>query len=282
MPHTTIMSTAVLAEHLDDPAWVILDARFDLDDEAWAARAFTEAHIPGAQQADLARDMAGPIVPGVTGRRPFPDSADFAATLSSWGVVQGTQVVVYDGQSGIMAAARLWHMIRWMGHDAVAVLDGGLHAWSEEGRPLSDALPARQPTDFTPSVRDDLLASLDEVERIRSDPDFRLLDARSAEAFRGEGVYHDPKRGHIPGASLCDRGENVRPDGRFKSPHELRARFDEVIGDTPPESVVFYCGSGVVAAQNVLAMEIAGLSGSRLFVGSWSEWIVDDERGVEL
>ena len=282
MPHTTVITTEELAQHLDDPDWVILDARFDLDDEAWAARAFAEAHIPGAQQADLARDMGGPIVPGLTGRRPFPEPADFAATLSSWGVAPGTQVVVYDAQSGIMAAARLWHMIRWMGHDAVAVLDGGLSAWREEGRPLSDSMPARQPSGFEPAVRDALLAPLAEVERIRTDPEFRLLDARSAEAFRGEGVYHDPKRGHIPGAMLCDRGENVGPDGRFKSPDELRARFDAVIGDVPPERVVFYCGSGVVAAQNVLAMEIAGLAGSRLYVGSWSEWIVDDERGVEL
>jgi len=282
MSYTSVISTSDLAPHLGDPGWVILDARFDLEDEPWAARAFAEGHIPGAQQADLARDMGGEIIPGKTGRRPFPEPDAFARTLSAWGVAAGTQVVVYDAQNGLMAAARMWHMIRWMGHDAVALLDGGLPVWVEEGRPMTDEPTVPVPSTFEPRVRDELLSSLTDVEAIRTDPAYRLLDARSAEGFRGEGVYHDPKRGHIPGALLCDRAENSGADGRFKSPEELRARYAEILGDTPPENAVFYCGSGVVAAQNIVAMERAGLSGSLLFVGSWSEWIIDPEHDVEV
>ncbi len=284
MTFTTTMTVDELAEHLTNPNWVVLDARFGLDDESLGAQLYAEGHLPGAHQADLGRHMAGPIVPGVTGRRPFPEARDFAQTLTAWGIDDDTQVVVYDGQSGMMAGARLWLMLRWMGHDAVAVLDGGYAAWTLAGLPVTTEIPepVQRSTPFTARVRPELLADVAEVDVIRADPAYRLLDARSDQAFHGEGPAHDPVVGHIPGAVLCDRAHNTGADGHFKSVDQLRQQFLEVMGEVPIDRVVVYCGSGVTAAQNVLAMEIAGLSGARMYVGSWSEWITDPERGVEL
>lgn len=282
MPFRTLISTDDLAHHLDDPDWVILDARFTLDDEAWGTAAYAAGHIPGAQRADLADDLAGPIITGVTGRRPFPDPADFAARLSAWGVGPGTQVVAYDAECGLMAASRLWLMLRWLGHDDVAVLDGGLGAWLAEGRPMSATETPAHPRAFVPQVRPELLASVDEVDAARVSTPTRVFDSRGAEGYHGLGVYHDPVRGHIAGAGLADRAETMGPDGHFRPPEELRRHYEALAGDTPPERVIFYCGSGVTAAQNVLAMAHSGLGQARMYVGSWSEWITDPSRPVEL
>ncbi|MCX6460287.1 MAG: sulfurtransferase [Actinobacteria bacterium] len=284
MTYTTTITSAELGEHLTDPKWVVLDARFDLEDESLGAQLYAESHVPGAHYADLGRHMAGPIIPGVTGRRPFPDAGEFARTLTAWGIDDDTHVVVYDGQSGMMAGARLWLMLRWMGHDAVAVLDGGFAAWTQAGMPVTSepSEPAVREAPFAPRVRSELLADVAEVEVIRADPTFRLLDARSELAFHGQGPAHDPKVGHIPGAISCDRAATTGADGHFKSADELREQFLEVMGEVPIDRVVVYCGSGVTAAQNVLAMEIAGLSGARMYVGSWSEWITNPDHGVAL
>lgn len=278
----TIITPDELAARLDDRDLVIVDVRFSLDDEDWGARAYAEGHIPGAVFADCAIDLSGPVIEGVTGRRPFPDPEEFRGRLSAWGIGPGTQVVAYDANSGLMAASRLWLMLRWMGHDDVAVLDGGIQAWLGAGLPVTADVPTPTPTSFTGSVRPQLLADVVEVDALRRDPQHCVLDSRSAEGYHGGGKYYDPVRGHIAGAGLADRAETLTPDGTFRAPDELRAHFATVIGDVAPEQVIFYCGSGITAAQNVLAMEIAGLPGSRMYVGSWSEWILDPAREVEL
>ena len=263
---------------------VILDARFHLDDEDWGDRAFAESHIPGAQRASLATDLSGPIIEGVTGRRPFPASADFERTVRSWGIGPSTQVVVYDADRGLMAASRVWLMMRWIGHDAVAVLDGGLPAWEGAGYPMTaeaTSPPAPDET-FVASVRPHMLAEVDEVDRVRLDTPTRVFDSRGPEGYHGQGKYYDPVRGHIKGAGLADRAETLDDNGTFKSAEDLRVHYDALRNGQDADDIIFYCGSGVTAAQNVLAMEHAGLPGARMYVGSWSEWIVDPDREVEL
>ena len=285
MTYQTLMSPAELAQLQQlESDLVILDARFNLDDEGWGDRAFAESHIPGAQRADLARELGGPIIEGVTGRRPFPAVEDFEATVRGWGIGSDTQVVVYDADRGLMAAARGWFMLRWLGHDNVAVLDGGLPAWEAAGLPMT-ADPTEVPTPSTPftaRVRPEMLAEVDEVDEIREHVPTRVFDSRGPEGYHGQGKYYDPVRGHIKGAGLADRAETLNDDGAFRSPEQLRAHFDSLRGGQDGDQIVFYCGSGVTAAQNVLAMHHAGLPGARMYVGSWSEWIIDPAREVEM
>lgn len=280
--YTTAISADELGERSRHPDLVILDARFTLDDEGWGARVFAEAHLPGAQFADLATDLSGPVIPGVTGRRPLPDPADFARTLATWGVGPDTQVVAYDADNGLMAASRVWFMLRWVGHDKVAVLDGGIQAWIAAGLPLTDAVTTPSPAAFVPAVRPHLLADVTEVDAVRRDGSWHVFDSRSEEGYHGGGKYHDPVRGHIAGAGLADRARTIAPGGGFRSADDLHAHFTALLDGSPADHVIFYCGSGVTAAQNILAMEIAGLPGSRMYVGSWSEWITDPTREIEL
>ena len=282
MTFTTLISVADLAANIDNPAWVVLDARFSLDDEGWGKVAYAEGHLPGAIQADLADDLAGPIIPGITGRRPFPDPDIFAERLSSWGIDSSTQVVAYDAENGLMAAARVWFMLRWMGHDNVAVLDGGVKAWQAADLPMSTEVPAPTSAVFVPQLREEMLATVDEVDAIRRDQDFCVFDSRSEEGYHGGGKYHDAVVGHIAGAGLADRADVSSPQGYFRPVEELREHYAALVDDTPPQNVIFYCGSGVTAAQNVLAMTHAGLPGSRMYVGSWSEWILDAAREIDL
>ena len=282
MTFTTLISTDELEQRLRDPQLVLLDARFSLDDEAWGTRAYVESHIPGALRADLSDVLSGQVIDGVTGRRPFPEPEAFARQLSAWGIDSTTQVVVYDADRGLMAAARVWVMLRWLGHDAVAVLDGGLTAWLAEGRSMTADAEHATPRTFVPRVRDGLLALIDEVDVARVDPACRVFDSRSEEGYHGLGKYYDPVKGHIAGAGLAERTQVLSDDGRFLPPAELRAHFEGLIGQMPPEQVIFYCGSGVTAAENLLAMAHAGLGDARMYVGSWSEWILDPERPIEL
>lgn len=282
MKFTTLISAGELESMLGDPNLVLLDARFSLDDEEWGTAAYAEAHIPGALRADLSAHLSGPVIDGVTGRRPFPDPEVFAAQLSAWGIDSSVQVVVYDADRGLMAAARVWVMLRWLGHDAVAVLDGGLTAWLAEDRPMTDDPEQASPRTFIPQVRDSLLASVDEVDEARVEPVCRVFDSRSADGYHGLGKYYDPVKGHIAGAGLAERTEVLADDGRFLPPDELRAHFDSLTAGQPAGQVIFYCGSGVTAAENLLAMAHAGLGDARMYVGSWSEWILDPARPVEL
>lgn len=279
MPYTTLISTAELSQHLADPKWVIVDSRFSLDDPTQSRLGYQQAHIPGAVYAHLDEDLSGPVIPGQTGRHPLPDVETTSRTFSNWGIDNTVQVVAYDGGNSSMAV-RLWGMLRWLGHPAVAVLDGGWAQWQKEGRPVSSGQESRPPRHFEPRPQADLLLDAAQVAAVHTDPAWRLLDARSGEVFRGENKGYDPVAGHIPGAISAPYSENLGPDGLFLSPEKLRSRFEALLGDVPAGQVICYCGSGVTANHNLLALAHAGLGEARLYVGSWSDWITDPERPI--
>ena len=282
MSYQTLVSVDQLLSHLDDPYWVIVDCRFSLNDTERGRKDYRQAHIPGAVYAHLNEDLSSPHIPGTTGRHPLPPIDKLVATFSSWGIASGLQVAAYDDYptaSGAIAA-RLWWCLRWLGHDSVAVLDGGWLNWLHHGGPTRDGVEKRQARQFIPHLRPELLVTLDEVDHIRSDPAYRLVDSRSADRYRGENETIDPVAGHIPGALSLPFAGNVGADGLFRPDDELKKQFASMLGDVPPQNTVFYCGSGVTAAHNLLAMQHAGLGEARLYAGSWSEWIVDPARPV--
>lgn len=277
MTYTTLISTSEFAERLDEPDCVIIDCRFSLDRTERGWEDYLRAHIPGALYAHLDEDLSGEVIPGTTGRHPLPSIGEVADTFSRWGIAEGVQVVAYDDAGGSVAA-RLWWMLRWQGHDAVAVLDGGWVQWQREDRPVAKGIQERAPRPFTPRPRPELLVSAEEAGR--ASPEVPLLDARAAERYRGEHEPIDPVAGHIPGALCAPFSQNLTTEGRFRTPDELRARFEPMLGDAPADRAVCYCGSGVTGAHNVLAMEHTGLKGARLYAGSWSEWITDPSRAI--
>lgn len=275
---TTLVSTTVLASHIDDP--VIVDCRAKLDDAAWGEREYATSHIPGAVFADLERDLSGPKT-GTNGRHPLPDPAVLAQAFGRLGIASGRQVVAYDQDNG-QWASRLWWLLRWMGHDAAAVLDGGFAKWVAEGRPTSSGIERNDARVFTATPRPNMLADVSFVASHVGAPGWRLIDARAPERYRGEIEPIDRVPGHIPGAVNHFYGGNVTHDKTFKTPEELRAGFAPAIGDTAPDHVIAYCGSGVTACHNLLAMEHAGIRGAKLYVGSWSEWSADPARPIEM
>jgi thiosulfate/3-mercaptopyruvate sulfurtransferase len=274
-----LIAAADLLPHLDDADWAVFDCRFALSAPERGRREYLAAHIPGAVYAHLDEDLSGPVVPGRTGRHPLPAVEWFAGVLSRWGIAAGVQVVAYDDSGGSMAA-RLWWMLHWLGHEAAAVLDGGWPAWQEAGYPEASGPEQRAARTFTPHVHPDLVLSSAEVAARLHDPRTRLLDARAAVRYRGEQEPIDPMAGHIPGATSAPYPENLDAAGRFRSPEELRARFADLLGATPPEGAVAYCGSGVNAGHTLLALAHAGLGMGRLYAGSWSEWIADPARPI--
>ncbi|MCC6454308.1 MAG: sulfurtransferase [Caldilineaceae bacterium] len=278
-PYTTLIETAELAAHLDDPQWAIIDCRFSLNDTTLGRRQYLDAHIPSAVYADLDVDLSGPVTKGETGRHPLPDVNVFAAKLGSWGIDERVQVVAYDGAGG-MVAGRLWWMLKWLGHEKVAVLNGDFRAWLHEERPTVSGEESRTPRTFTPRPQPERLVGASEVLAHLCDPKVSLLDARAHDRFRGENETLDAKAGHIPGAKSVPYSENLDAQGRFLSPQHLAERFQDLLGDVPAEQAVLYCGSGVSAAHNALAMAHAGLGTPRLYVGSWSDWITDPARPV--
>lgn len=278
MPFTTIVSTQILAEHLNDPTWVVFDCRFSLADTTAGERAYQDGHVPGARYAHLDRDLSSPITPE-SGRHPLPDPQALARKLGAWGVDDATQVVVYDDAGGAMAG-RLWWLLRWLGHGRVALLDGGITQWVREERPVTAEVPAPAPRAFTARMANDAWLDVGQVRAGLEAHTLRLVDARGEARFRGEEEPIDPVAGHVPGAVCRPFQRNLGADGRFLPPEELRRQFMELLGNVPPEAVVHMCGSGVTACQNLLAMELAGLGGARLYPGSWSEWIRDPTRPV--
>lgn len=276
---TTIVSTDQLQAHLDDPSWVIVDTRFDLMNPALGRQSYEAAHIPGAHYLDLNLDLAAPPN-GRNGRHPLPEPQDFAATLGALGIDHSKQVVVYDGGS-MMFVGRLWWMLRWLGHDAVAILDGGYAAWEREGRVVSCAPPARVATTFTPRVREQMRVSADTILSGLAQSAHLVIDARAPERFSGDAEPIDPVAGHIPGAKNRPFSQNLGADGKLVPAAQLREQFQALLGGRDPSEVVHSCGSGVSAIANLIAMEVAGLSGSRLYPGSWSEWSADPSRPVE-
>jgi len=273
----TLISVGELAAHLTDPGWIVFDCRHDLVDTGVGRRAYSQSHLPGARFLHLDDDLSGPKT-GANGRHPLPDPAQFCARLAVLGMANGRQVVGYDASGGYYAA-RLWWMLRWVGHDGVAVLDGGWDAWQEAGLAVTAQLPVITPGAFSGNAHDHTVDAnfiLSGLGQSRS----RVIDARSPERFRGENETLDPVGGHIPGALNRFFKDNLAADGRFRPAAELQQEFSALLGALPPALAVHQCGSGVTACHNLLAMEIAGLHGSKLYPGSWSEWCSNTRRPV--
>lgn len=275
-----LVETEVLAAHLDDPAWVVCDCRSVLTDPEAGPKRYAESHIPGARYFHLERDLSGPLSPE-TGRHPLPDPGKLAAAFSRAGIGADTQVVAYDDAGGPYAA-RLWWLLRWLGHPKAAVLNGGWQQWLKEERPVTAALPEVQAREFPHREpdREAWLSTADVLEVVRGRKHGLLLDARGPVRFRGEEEPIDPVAGHVPGAVNLPFNENLAPDGRFKCPADLRHRFEPLLHGRQPTQLAAMCGSGVTACHNLLAMEVAGIKGARLYAGSWSEWIRDPARPV--
>jgi thiosulfate/3-mercaptopyruvate sulfurtransferase len=280
MIYQTLISVDKLARHLEDPKWVIVDCRFSLSDTDRGQRDYVQAHIPGAIYAHLDHDLSGPVNKGQTGRHPLPTVERAAQVFSSWGIEPGMQVVAYDDAGGALAAGRLWWMLRWLGHDEVAVLDGGWQRWLREGKPTASGEENRSSSMFVPHPRPKMMATTTEVRDLLGKRTACIVDARTVDRYRGENEIIDPVAGHIPGAINLPYPENLTPTGVFRSPEELRQIYLDFLGDFSPEQAIFYCGSGVTSIHNILAMVHAGLPEARLYAGSWSEWITDPTRPV--
>lgn len=276
---TTLVSVNDLAAHLDDPRWIVFDCRHDLTDTGAGHRAYAESHIRGARFIHLDTDLSGAKT-GHNGRHPLPAAKNFCARLAALGMRNDMQAIAYDASGGAYAA-RLWWMLRWVGHDKVAVLDGGWNAWTKAAHAVSTALPATASGDFSGTAR---AVSVDAafVEAEMGSAGTRLIDARSVDRFRGENETLDPVGGHIPGATNRFFQHNLGTDGCFKPAAVLKQEFLALLGHASPVQVVHQCGSGVTACHNQLAMEVAGLAGSRVFPGSWSEWCSDPHRPVAV
>lgn len=279
MKYTTLVDAATLGRHLNDPLWRIIDVRHQLADVACGERDYAAGHIPGAHFLHCDRDLSG-AMNGRNGRHPLPDPQRLAARFGALGIGPETQVVVYDDSQG-MIAGRLWWLLRWLGHERVAVLDGGLQAWLAAGGSLTGEVPQSAATSFV-ARPSDAVVDVDHVRAFLETSRLHLIDARSPDRFRGENETIDPVGGHIPGAVNRFFRDNLQADGRFKPAAELRDEWLAVLAGRAPEQVVHQCGSGVSACHNILAMELAGLPGSRLYAGSWSEWCADPERPVAV
>jgi thiosulfate/3-mercaptopyruvate sulfurtransferase len=278
VPYTTLISTAALGRELSS-AIVVVDCRYDLADESWGLAQYRSGHIPGAVYASLGHDLAGKRT-GTNGRHPIPEIDQLEATFSRLGIGPGIQVVAYDQDSG-MYAARLWWMLRYAGHDAVAVLDGGWAKWMREQQPTRSGEEQNAPGAFQATPRAGWRLSVAEVERIVRDRSALLVDARAPERYEGQSEPIDRVPGHIPGARNLHYRDNLAADGTMLPTAALATRIEPLMRGRRAEDIVMYCGSGVTACQNLLALEHAGVSGARIYPGSWSEWSSDPSRPVE-
>jgi thiosulfate/3-mercaptopyruvate sulfurtransferase len=278
MSYNTLVSVEDLAAHLDDPNWVVCDCRHDLADYEAGRSAYAQSHIPGARFLHLDEDLSGPKT-GLNGRHPLPHPITLTLRLGALGIDNAKQIVAYDA-SGSSYAARLWWMLRWVGHTRIAVLDGGWEAWVRARQPVTADLPQTKATTFNPNLQPDRATDSRYIAKHLGRSEIYLLDARSPDRFRGENETLDPVAGHIPGAVNRFFRLNLDQHGRFKDASELKREFAAAIGGRSPARVIHQCGSGVTACHNLLAMEIAGLPGSILYPGSWSEWCSDPSRPV--
>ena len=282
MPYSTLISADELTRHLQDPKWVLLDCRHDLANPEAGLAAYRAGHIPGARLAAIETQLSDKR-PGPNGefrgRHPLPSRETFIETLRAWGIDDDSQVIAYDAHGG-MFAARLWWMLRWVGHAAVAVLDGGIPAWQAAGLALTTEIPSPASPRGNIALRPSLVATVDVRDVLENLETGRriVVDARAADRFRGENETLDPVGGHIPGARNRFFKDNLQADGRFKPADQLRAEFGEVID--APQRAIMQCGSGVTACHNLLALEVAGMPGAALYPGSWSEWCADPSRPV--
>ena len=273
-----LINTEKLAQHLQDPAWVVFDCRHDLFDPAKGERQYREGHIAGAHYASIDTDLAGDK-DGSNGRHPLPAPAAFTAFLARHGVTSTSTIVAYDDVGG-QFASRLWWMARWIGLANVQLLDGGIAKWTSEGRALSTDVPVAVPSALRGQADPLMVWSSAEVLAHLDDPAFALIDARAVERFRGDVEPIDPVAGHIPGALNRFYKQNLHADLTLRPAAELRDEFLQLLGNKATANVLHQCGSGVTACMNLFAMEYAGLTGSKLYAGSWSEWISDPARPV--
>jgi thiosulfate/3-mercaptopyruvate sulfurtransferase len=278
MEFHTLIGVDSLQKLLGEPRLAVVDCRFDLMNPGAGHQAYLKAHIPHARYADLNRDLSAPIGPG-TGRHPLPAPEAFAAWLGAAGIGNDAQVVAYDDANGSMAA-RLWWMLRWVGHGAVAVLDGGFKAWAARGGALQSGPADFRADKFTPRVAADTVLSTAEVQQALQDPAALLVDARAQERYAGTIEPIDPVAGHVPGAVNHPFSANLDADGHFLPGDEIRRRWQERLSGRQPRQLIAMCGSGVTACHNLLSLEVAGLTGAKLYAGSWSEWIRDPRRPV--
>jgi thiosulfate/3-mercaptopyruvate sulfurtransferase len=274
----TLVDTQTLADHLSDPGWVVVDCRFVLTDPAAGRRGYTQSHIPGAHYLDLNEDLSAPHT-AATGRHPLPDAGRLAERLGAIGIDETKQVVVYDDSFGSMAV-RLWWLLRWLGHTRVALLDGVLGKWLREQRPMSADLPVSTPARFVAHADDGLWVNADEVAHALAQGAGLVVDARPEERYSGAVETIDKVAGHIPGTVSRPWEDNLAFNGGLLSADELHEEFTTLLGARPARELIVMCGSGVTACHHLLALEHAGLSGARLYAGSWSEWITDPARPV--
>jgi len=274
--YDTLIEPKVQLDHLNDSNWCVIDCRASLTDPHVGRAAYIAGHVPGAVFADLATDLSGPLVAGVTGRHPLPDPAVLAETFGRWGIDARTQVVVYDAANSVYAA-RAWWLLRWLGHEAVAVINGGIAAWQSAGYPLHSGIEQRPARTFP--VRPALTKIVTADDIVQRGAGLDLVDARAEARFRGEVEPIDPVAGHIPGARCLPFEANLGADNRFVASEASRRRFGS--RPAPEKQLVCYCGSGVSACHNILAMRHAGLPEAALYPGSFSEWIQDPNRPVE-
>jgi len=273
-----LISPEELARRLDDPTWVVVDCRWTLTDPAAGPAAHARSHIPGARYANLDDDLSRRPGPS-DGRHPLPAAADFAARLGSWGVGNSTTVVAYDEASGAIAA-RLWWLLGWLGHDRRLVLDGGFAAWTAAGLPVEARMPRWQPAHFVPrALADDSVVEAADLPALQAAGSL-LVDVRAAPRYRGEQEPIDPVAGHVPGAVNRPGSVNIDANGRFRASEALRGELTDLLAGRSPGELIAMCGSGVTACQLLLALEVAGLDGAKLYAGSWSEWIRDPARPI--
>jgi thiosulfate/3-mercaptopyruvate sulfurtransferase len=280
MNYSTLISAEELVQQLNSPGCLVVDCRFSLAEPELGRSHYLAAHIPGAVYAHLDEDLSGRIIPGETSRHPLPTQEEVDALFSSWGIGPDTQVVAYDDSGGSIAG-RLWWMLQWQGHAASAVLNGGWQAWTSGELPVRNGEESRIPGNFIGRPNPTMVATTAEVEEMSTQGTGLLIDSRASERFSGDIEPIDRVGGHIPGARNADHQATLNADGFYLSPIELDRHFQNILGGRAPQEVVFYCGSGVSAAQNLLGMAAAGIFGGRLYVGSWSEWINDPSHLIE-
>lgn len=279
--YSTLIEAEELKEILNQSDVCIVDCRHFLADLERGRKLYDQAHIPGAHYAHLDNDLSGEIIPGTTGRHPFPLLDDFLERCRAWGIGENTQVVAYDqGHGGI--AARLWFLLHWIGHENTAVLNGGWARWEKLGWPTSDKPATVTPQRFVPRLREGLLVDAERLQRLQLEAGALIVDSRAAARYRGEEEPIDPVAGHIPGAISAPFVENLDADGRFRPEAELQQRFDRLLGEQEISNTIFYCGSGVTACHNLLALHHLGHTGAKLYPGSWSDWITVEDRPIAI
>jgi thiosulfate/3-mercaptopyruvate sulfurtransferase len=279
MNYRDVINVQDLKGILEDTNLVIFDCRYSIAEPELGYQEYQEGHIPGALYASLEDELTGEIIPGETGRHPLPEVKDLVEKLSAWGVGQDTQVVIYDHSSGAFAA-RLWWLLNWLGHEKAAVVNGGWETWMKNVGLVEKEENTGNSGKFIPTLREDLVVETQFVDSIRLSPEYLLLDSRSPERYHGIEENIDPVAGHIPGAISVPYQDNLTKDDLFKTEKELKERFSKILGKTSPEKTVFYCGSGVSAIHNIIAMRKAGFEMAKLYPGSWSMWITDPSRPI--